>query len=52
MDFLDEEGELYEEKYLLAETIFENMKEYCTFHGLDFLSNPSSTNIYDLINLM
>lgn len=41
-----------EEKLETAEEIYLKLKNYCDFHGLNFLDKDSSLCITNLINLM
>jgi len=45
-----EENFLKDEEY--AEEIFLKLKNYCDFHGLDFLNNPKNICVSNLVYLI
>lgn len=52
-DIIEEEKNIDEQyKAQLAENIFNRLKYYCNFHGLNFLSDTYESSILDLINLL
>ena len=47
-----EEDKLYENNILVAELLFQKLKFYCEFHGLDFFTSPSDVCISELALLL